>query len=233
MSTRSRVLRGTLASLLILSAVGFAVAANVERAKEREGAAPGLNAPEGSAAREAAERTSATTTPSTQGSTTSTSAPTPPTSANPLSAPEGSPAREAAERARRNGATTTSTLPPPVSGSPQPVTSTTQAAPAASSTLRAPPQSSPEALFGIHTESTATTTIAVALLIGAAVVALWARKRWPLLVVAALTSLFALLDTREAWHQHQEARPGLVTAAVALALTHAVASALSIAAPRP
>lgn len=216
--------------VLTLSAVGFAVAANVERAREGEGIS-GLNAPEGSAAREGAERASVTTTPSTRGSSTSASTSTPPTSENPLSAPEGSPAREAAERAGRHGTTTTTALAPPTSGSSQPVTSTTEAVAPASSTL--PPPRPSEALFGINTESTATTAIAVALLVAAAVVAIGARKRWPLLGVAALTGLFALLDAREAWHQHHEARPGLVAAAVALALTHAVASGLSIAATRP
>jgi hypothetical protein len=108
------------------------------------------------------------------------------------------------------------------------VTATTRAA-APTAARPASPRTGTETLFGTQTESAATTAIAVVLLVTATFVALRARPRWPLLGVAIVTALFALLDGREAWHQHHEGRSGLVVAAVALALAHAVASGLAVA----
>jgi hypothetical protein len=49
-----------------------------------------------------------------------------------------------------------------------------------------------------------------------------------LLGVAAIALLVAILDIREAVHQHDEARAGLVAAALALAAAHVSAAALSV-----
>jgi hypothetical protein len=46
--------------------------------------------------------------------------------------------------------------------------------------------------------------------------------------VAAVAAAFALLDVREALHQHHEARPSLVAAACALAIAHGVAAGLGL-----
>jgi len=56
------------------------------------------------------------------------------------------------------------------------------------------------------------------------------KPRW-LLVVAAVAVVLTLLDAREARHQHDEARAGLVAAAT-LAVAHLLASGLAVVAFR-
>lgn len=73
MVNKPGVVRIVLAVVLVLSAGGFAVAAHAERAKEAA-AASGLSAPEGSAAREAAERGAPTTPTTSPPATTATTA---------------------------------------------------------------------------------------------------------------------------------------------------------------
>lgn len=230
-----------LSVVFALSAGGFALAASAERSKEA-GVSGGLTAPEGSAAREAAERggqltpttaRSPSPTPSTerpvQSSTTSISPTTLP--------PEGSPAREASERAAR----TSTTVPPPttaasiLSATGDPTTTAPTTSSPASTRAPASKQGtrlSRETLFGVHTESAGATLAGVAPLLTAAVVVLLTRRRWAFMAVAALAGGFALLDVREASHQHDEARATLVAAAVALALTHMLACALGLVASR-
>lgn len=225
MPSAGRLLRPALAGLLVLSAVGFALATNAERAKEVKATA-GSSAPEGSAAQEAAERGGTTTTLSRQGVATTPESTTQ-TSAKSLAAPEGSPTREAAERARRTG--TTSTVSAPPSSSPaQTFTSTSATTGSPSADGSGPPKQISETLFGVHTESPATTAEAVVVLVGAAFVVLRTRRRWPLVGVAVLAGVVALLDAREAVHQHQEGRSTLVAAAAALAVAHLTASLLSV-----
>jgi hypothetical protein len=160
-----------------------------------------------------------------------TSEPTTQTSANPLTAPEGSPTREAAERARRNATTSTVSAPPP-SAPRQMVTSTSTAATAPIADRLAPPKRVSETLFGIRTEAPATTAMAVVVLLAAAFVVVRARKRWPLVGVAIVAGVIALLDAREAVHQPQEGRSTLVAVAVALAAARLTASLLSVTATR-
>lgn len=225
---RPGTLRVALALLLVASAAGFAVAARVERRREASATA-GLDLPEGSAAREAAERgnTATSTTPVTTAipPTTSPIVSATTTSTNPRSAPEGSAAREAAERAHDSttaSPTTTSSV------------TTTLATTVPTTTVKTPPvhvraPKIGEELFGIRTESGAATAAAVAVLLGAAFVAL-AGRRWTLLGIAGLALLFVLLDTREALHQHDEGRTELVAAA--LALVHLAAAAIGLLAYR-
>jgi hypothetical protein len=217
--TRPNPLRVVLAVVLLVSAAGFAVASSAERAKERPAGA-GLSAPEGSAAREAAERATPTPVTATVAQTAEATSTLPSTTA-----PEGSPAREAAERARRKGATTASTT----AAAP-----TTAATVASVPTTVAPTAVAPssgrvvgETLFGVHTESAGATAAGVLALVTAAALVLVLADRRILLGVAALALLFALLDGREALHQHDEARAGLVAAALVLAAAHLAATALS------
>jgi hypothetical protein len=66
----------------------------------------------------------------------------------------------------------------------------------------------------------------------AAAVAVTAPRRWTLLGVAVMAGVLAVLDGREALHQHDEARATLVAAAVALAAAHLAATALALLAYR-
>jgi hypothetical protein len=91
---------------------------------------------------------------------------------------------------------------------------------------------STETLFGIRTESVASTSAVVVVLLLAAVVAVAVWRRWTLLGVAVMAGVLALLDVREALHQHDEGRASLVVAAVTLALAHLTASALGVGAYR-
>jgi hypothetical protein len=211
--------RVVLAALLVVSAGAFALAAREERSREAA-AAKALGAPEGSPAREAAERAVPTTS-----STTVAISPTPSTS-NPLAAPEGSPGREAAERSQL---LPTTSVPPTSAVSPSSTSSTTLATPA---TIVAAPHVVGETLFGVRTESPATTALVVVVLLIAAVLAVAARRRSTLLGIIAVAGVLALLDAREALHQHDEGRTSLVVAAVGLAVAHATASGLGLVAYR-
>src|SRR5437879_2716120 len=104
-------LRVVLAVLLALSAGGFALAAQVERSREKS-AARVSTAPEGSVAREAAERGSSAAPLPT--ATTGVA----PTSVAPAAGPEGSPSREAAERSGRSESTPTAPASLPSTASP-------------------------------------------------------------------------------------------------------------------
>ncbi|MBA3654930.1 MAG: hypothetical protein H0W70_12150 [Actinobacteria bacterium] len=85
-----------------------------------------------------------------------------------------------------------------------------------------------ETLFGFRTESTTTTAVAVALLLAGAVAAWFAGRWWFFVGLAVIVLGLAFLDGREALHQHDESRAGLVAAAVALAVAHLVAGGLSL-----
>jgi predicted RND superfamily exporter protein len=211
-----RASRMVLAAVLVLSAGGFAWASQVERSKDNTAGLARLG-PEGSAAREAAERS----TPSTP-STTAVLTSTPPTTTAPTTTPEGSPAREAAERAAR---TTTSAA--PITVSQAPTVPLTTPSPATTVVAARTPVVG-ETLFGIRTESTGTTAAVVVALLAAALLALIARRRWMLLGVAVFAVALAVLDAREALHQHDEGRSSLVLAALALAAGHLAASGLGL-----
>jgi len=219
--------------LLVGSAAGFFVASSAERANERTTAAA-LNAPEGSAAREGAERSSSTAVPATRSTLAATTSlplalSTASSTAASTTAPEGSPAREAAERARRNGATSTvastSTTPAPTTTTVPSVATTSATEAAAGPATSGTSPSGGESLFGIRTESAATAAVVVVTLLVFALLVVVIADRRVLLATGAFVALLTLLDLREALHQHQEARTGLVAAALALAATHLVSSA--------
>jgi len=198
------------AVVLAMSAVGFALAARAERDGEAS-ISPSTSSPEGSAAREAAERGQSaltTTTSSTLGS------------------------REAAEHAQATTSTAApATLPPSTTGSSPPAlaTSSPETLPYAST---GSDRLVDDTLFGVRTESTRTTAVGVVILIAAATAVLFARHRWQFVAVAVLAGMFALLDLREALHQHDETRLSLALAATALALAHLTAAVLGILAAR-
>jgi hypothetical protein len=225
-------LRAALAALLVLSAGGFALAARSERSQEA-GSTTGLGGPEGSPAREAAERSASGTVPTTAPNLTTVPEPVTSTTADPLTAPEGSPEREAAERSHRtplSAAVTTSSL----STGSAPTLSAALPTGAATTTTTSAVHSHVvgEKLFGVRTESPAATAAAVVVLLTAALAAATSRRRVPLLGIAALAGAFAFLDAREALHQHDEGRASLVAAAAALAVSHLLASALGLLAHR-
>jgi len=87
-----------------------------------------------------------------------------------------------------------------------------------------------EKLFGIRTESVATTAVVVMLLLLAAGASVLRREAALLVLVVAFVVALALLDVREALHQHRESRSGLVLVATILAIAHAGAGALALAA---
>lgn len=221
MRLRLTPVRVVLACVLVVSAGGFVLAARAERSREAAGVAS--NAPEGSPEREAAER---------RESTTPTSIATPeatigagPATTSALEAPEGSPEREAAERA--GSATTLPTSSPSTASTASTLATSPSTTAAASSSNR-----SGEKLFGVDTESPAATAAGVVILLASALVAVTARASWALLAVALVVGVLALLDAREALHQHDEGRTTLVAAAVALAAAHVTASGLAIVASR-
>jgi hypothetical protein len=76
------------------------------------------------------------------------------------------------------------------------------------------------------------TALAVAVLLLAAFLAVVARRKQTLLAIAAVVAVLALLDAREALHQHDEGRTGLVVAAAALGVAHLAASGLGLVAAR-
>jgi hypothetical protein len=84
----------------------------------------------------------------------------------------------------------------------------------------------------VHTESTGTTAVGVAALIIAAIAVVLTRRRWLFMAVAVLAAGYASLDVREALHQHDETRSGLVAAAIALAVAHLIGCALGLIAAR-
>jgi hypothetical protein len=222
------------AVVLALSAVGFALAARAERNQEASISVV-TGAPEGSAAREAAERgqSEATTTTSpppasTQGSPTTNSNPVAP----PTLAPEGTPSREAAEHAQAATTTAAPATISPSTTSANPTAPPTSSPVAPSTTSTASDRLVGETLFGVHTESTRTTAVGVVILLAAAAVVLLVRHRWLFVAVALLAATFALLDVREALHQHDEARLSLVIAATVLALAHLTAAVLGVLAAR-
>ena len=82
-----------------------------------------------------------------------------------------------------------------------------------------------ETLFGVNPESTGLVVVAVvlALLLAAAV---WLRASRPVLLVTVVFGVvFAAFDIREALHQSNESRAGLVALAVGLAAIHLAISA--------
>src|SRR2546428_4607243 len=91
------------------------------------------------------------------------------------------------------------------------------------------PGAETEKLFGIRTESVATTAVVVVLLLLAAGASLLSREAALLIVIVAFVAALALLDVREAFHQHRESRSGLVLVATILAIAHAGAGALALA----
>ena len=80
----------------------------------------------------------------------------------------------------------------------------------------------------MRTESAGATAAAVLALVVAAALVLALPDRRVLLAVAAFALLLAVLDGREALHQHDEARAGLVAAALLLTAAHLIATALSL-----
>jgi len=210
--------RIALAALLVVSAGGFALAAREERSREAA-SAKAFGLPEGSPAREATERGVSTTISTTIAAPTATAP-------NPLTAPEGSPEREAAERSQHG---------PPTSLSPTTMASPTSTPanvhPTATTIASAPPMVG-ETLFGVRTESSAATALVVAVLLVGAISAVVARRRRTLLGIAAVVGALALLDAREALHQHDEGRVTLLVAAVGLAAVHLMASGLGLLAYR-
>jgi hypothetical protein len=83
-------------------------------------------------------------------------------------------------------------------------------------------------LFGGRTESVATTAIVVVLVLVAAGVSLLRRGAALLVVVAGFAVALAVLDLREAVHQHRESRGALVLVATILAFAHAAAAVLAV-----
>ncbi len=216
-----------LAALLLVSAVGFGFASAAERSKERK-TGGAFGAPEGSAAREEAEQSTASSIPATTLDVPPSTA-VPLQTAAPTTAPEGPPAREAAERARHGPATTEST--PTTAATTTRSTGGTAASTGSSgpaTTRAAPAPAVGETLFGVRTESAGTTAAVVVLLSLMAALVLAVPNRRVLLGVAAIALLLAVLDSREAVHQHDESRAGLAAAAVVLASAHLGAAALSV-----
>jgi hypothetical protein len=160
-----------------------------------------------------------------------------------LSAPEGSEAREAAERVPEvssdeaekgepeSGLTTTVRTTAPDAAAPEGSAAREAAEHAGSGTSEAG-----ERLFGLDTESTwvvgtvdlITAALALLILVAPAPGVLGGVA----LVAAGFSGAATGLDIREALHQHDEARAGLVGAAVGVAVLHVlcalVASALFV-----
>lgn len=205
--SKSRII---VAALLIASAVVFAIGVSVERSQaEQHSDAPAGGqslgnatlAPEGSAAREGAEKTIAATkavaTSAPEGSAAREAAEKKPsaTAAKPLTtaAPEGSAAREAAEGGGSSGA----------------------------SGERA------EKLFGIRTESTGLVIAVVVLSLILAAGMLIVRS--PLILVAAAVVVLGAtaFDIRELAHQIDESRNGVAVLAGLTGVLHIAVAAVA------
>lgn len=85
----------------------------------------------------------------------------------------------------------------------------------------------PETLFGIRTESVATSAVVVALLVLAALAVVMRPRPEVLIAVAVFALVLAGLDVREALRQSRESRAGLVVAASVLALAHLTIAGLA------
>lgn len=231
--SRTHSLRISTAILLGAAALAFTAGTIAERSAHRD--SEGAHADEHASAPITIQPT--VTAPPTA---TDPSTPSPaPTSATGLNAPEGSTAREDAERAEH--------VDPPAVPTPVP---TDQAA----ATPEAPDASAPEGstareaaehaegthsdeagerLFGINTESTSLIALADLISLALILLLLLARPGPALAVTAGGTTAFAaaaaVLDVREALHQHDLDQSGLMVAAAAVAVLHLLCALTALA----
>ena len=207
--SRSRII---VAVLLVASAVVFAIGVSVERSQgESHTDAPvggqslgnATFAPEGSAEREGAERTTVAT------------------KAAATSAPEGSAAREAAEKKPSATAAKAVATPAPEGSSAREAAEKNAGASSEASGEDA------EKLFGIKTESTGLViaVVVLSLLLAAGVLVI----RSPLILVGAAVVVLgaSAFDVRELAHQLDESRNGVAALAALTAALHIVVAAVA------
>jgi len=96
----------------------------------------------------------------------------------------------------------------------------------------APEAGASEAILGVNVESWPLAIVAAVLSIGAAFVAWRVRQRVVLVAIAVFALAFAALDIREAVHQGNEGRTGILVLAIFIAAVHLGASALAAGARR-
>ena len=206
--SRSRII---VAVLLVASAVVFAIGVSVERSQgESHSDAPvggqslgnATSAPEGSAAREGAERTTVAT------------------KAVATSAPEGSAAREAAEKKPSATAAKAVATPAPEGSAAREAAEGGVGSAAASSETK-------EKLFGIETESTGLViaVVLLSLILSAGLLVI----RSPLILIAAVVVVLGAtaFDVRELAHQIDESRNGVAVLAALTGVLHVAVAAVA------